>query len=530
MASTVPPPSSAPARAPRLGILLFQVAQQRNFIHDDLMPHVVAELRARGIDVDVYETTLPASDGPDAQDLSAVDLLVERLREARHDVLAYTRLWSEAVFRRLRTTLPDAFLVHVGDARFAFQGTDLRVSDHGVPALEAATRERAAGRTPSRDIERYAEMDDQAMRIGPPLVPIRIGKKPPPRPAVVRGSPGCPYNKDVRENPRFKDVHWPVDTERASRLVLAGCSFCSTGGVSREPVERVMTSVLTQLDAILDHEPGTTRIQLNDQNPLPYLVPFVERLAERAAQPVEIMLETRADWFLGGLPVFERALAACERTGHRMFLFLVGVENFSARELELFNKGVTAEDNAALIEACRTLKQKYPKGYSDTRPAFGFILYNPWTELTDLETNADWIDKVRMTDFRGEITRSKLRLYPDTALYYKARQDGLLAERFPYEAMDSARRYGYTAETPWRFASRETDRVYGIHDAFHRRIGRHNETRMLREIIAFVRENPDRLDEDAETLATVLQERLGGRVDAQFRFNRKVPHGPGAGT
>src|SRR5581483_5655478 len=120
-----------------------------------------------------------------------------------------------------------------------------------------------------------------------------------------------------------------------------------------------------------------------------------------------------------------------------------------------------------------------------------FVLYNPWTELRDLSLNLQAIERTGLGEFRGQITRSKLRLYPDTALYYKARQEGLLAERFPYEAMDSARRYGYEAEVPWRFAHAATDAAYGAHDAVYRRIGRHDELRTLHEIVRYLERHPD---------------------------------------
>jgi hypothetical protein len=42
-----------------------------------------------------------------------------------------------------------------------------------------------------------------------------------------------------------------------------------------------LASVLAQLDHLLDHAPETARIQLNDQNPFPYLVRFIDRLGER---------------------------------------------------------------------------------------------------------------------------------------------------------------------------------------------------------------------------------------------------------
>lgn len=499
---------------PAVAILLFQVAQSRNFIHDDLIPAFSAALTARGVRNELFETTLPAIDAADAADLSAVDALAERLR-GRYRVCAYVRLWSEAVFQRLRALLPGVTWIYLGDPRVAFAGTD-----HGLPLTQvdsfaAVTRAVLAGDAvteamfslPHTELTR-AHAQDNLVRIG-------VGdRKRPDRPAVVHGSAGCAYGQSVLENPHFAGVPFPDE-----KVVLKGCSFCATGGVPRRPAGEVLASVLAQLDNLLDHEPDVARVQLNDQNPFPYLVQFIERLGERAARPMEVLIETRADWFLGSMVVMERALQAAERHGHRILLFLVGLESLSQKELDLYNKGVTVEQNERTVLECRRLRRRYPKSYSDTPAAFGFILYNPWTELSDITLNLDAAERIGLQEFRGQVTRAKLRLYPDTALFYKAKHEGLLADRFPYEAMDSARRYGYEAEVPWRFARRETDRAYGVHDAIFRTVGKHEEVRMLREIVRFLERRPDRWEDAVPALARDIVRGLGSR------FQRDILHG-----
>lgn len=497
-----------------VAFLLFQVDQERNFIHDDLLPALSAQLSEQGVANAIFETTLPAIDATDAADLSALDALAERVR-GRFQVCVYARLWSAGVFARLRAALPGVVWVHVGDERVAFEGTDHHIVPAQVPTLAEIARATAEGRAvtpeafllpapPERVREHHAAN----------LVRITVGQRPD-RPAVLHGSPGCAYSADVRENPHFRDVPFPDP-----RVVLRGCSFCATGGVAREPAGETLRSVLAQLDNVLATQPETARIQINDQNPFPYLVQLVERVGEHAKRPMEILIETRADWLLGALPVMERALQAAERTGHRILLFLMGLENLSQKELDLYNKGVTVAQNERAVLECRRLREKYPKGYSSTRAAFGFVLYNPWTELRDLALNVESAERVGLGEFRGQLTRAKLRLYPDTALYYKAKHEGLLAERFAYDAMDSARRYGYEAEVPWRFKHLATDRAYGIHDAIHRVVGKHDELKMLREIVRFLERNPSRLGEPVSSLARDVVRGMGSR------FQREIRHDP----
>ena len=49
----------------------------------------------------------------------------------------------------------------------------------------------------------------------------------------------------------------------------------------------------------------------------------------------------------------ERALAIAERTGHTILFFLMGLENLSQKELDLYNKGMSAEENERAVHECR---------------------------------------------------------------------------------------------------------------------------------------------------------------------------------
>lgn len=504
--------------AARVAFLLFQVDQERNFIHDDLLPAVSAQLREAGVDNAIFEATLPAIDAADAADLSVLGELAARVR-GEYPVCVYGRLWGDAVFQRLRALLPGVTWVYMGDQRVAFEGTDHVLEPAQGATLAAIARAVGEGRPVEPEAfllpappERTREHHNAN------LVRITVGRRPD-RPAVVHGSPGCAYGNDIRDNPHFRDVPFP----EGQQVVLKGCSFCATGGVPRLPAGETLRSVLAQLDNILATDPDVARIQVNDQNPFPYLVQLVERVGERTRRPMEILVETRADWLLGAMPVMERALQTAERNGHRVLLFLMGIESLSQKELDLYNKGVTVAQNERAVMECRRLRTQYPKSYSDTRAAFGFVLYNPWTELRDLALNVESAERIGIGEFRGQLTRSKLRLYPNTALFYKAQHEGLLAERFPYEAMDSARRYGYEAEVPWRFKHRATDRAYGIHDAIHRAVGKHDELKMLREVVRFLERNPQRVEEPVSALARDVVRGMGSRFQREIRHDAPSP-------
>jgi hypothetical protein len=72
--------------------------------------------------------------------------------------------------------------------------------------------------------------------------------------------------------------------------------------------------------------------------------------------------------------------------------------------------------------------------------------------MQDLEANLAGIRRTKFDRLRGSILLSRARLYPDTALYYLAERDGLLADDFASEGDNASRRYGYYPSHPWKHA------------------------------------------------------------------------------
>jgi hypothetical protein len=184
---------------------------------------------------------------------------------------------------------------------------------------------------------------------------------------------------------------------------------------------------------------------------------FAIALARADLPPLDWLVSGRPDLFLKHVARLETALARLP-AGHRLVLFCLGVESFSARELSLYNKGFGPDTNLRALNALEELRARHPA--LGVEPSFGFILWNPWTRLPDLVANLKALRATRFTRYRQGVLHTRLRLYPEVPLYWRARADGLLggdADRGEAAAPD----FGY-GDAPWRFAD---PRVARLHQA-----------------------------------------------------------------
>ena len=177
---------------------------------------------------------------------------------------------------------------------------------------------------------------------------------------------------------------------------------------------------------------------------------MIERCEAEGLSGFALLLETRAEWFLRNARRFDRACRVARRIGVRLAPFLVGIENFSQPELDRFNKGTPPPPTSSSSTRSGAWKERYGEALDLGHTAFGFILFSPWTTIDDLAANYDAIRRTHFDRLRGSVLLSRARLYPDTALYYLAERDGLLAEEFESDADDASRRYGYYPSRPWR--------------------------------------------------------------------------------
>lgn len=420
----------------------------RSFLDDSGLALAAGRARRAGHAARLVVAALDAG----ADDVAATPgfaRLVEAL--AGFDAIVYERVWSRAIPAALVAALPGAAIVHwrgehaLDDPPGGYQVETRALADlldhlAGARAtLPAGASARSAdGWRPGLGPLTAAVDATHA----PDLDPLVVNPEglPAERVVTIDGNAGCPYQADARVNPRYAGVAIPDGVGR-------GCAFCTTGNHHQaRPQAEVLAAVRAQLAYARRHAPAVTRLVLRDQQPLGYLAELLEACAADGLGGFTLMLQTRADWLLAGARRFARALDAAAAAQITITPFLIGIESFSQDELDRMNKGVTVAQNFELLAAL-TRWVAHP-AFDLAQASFGFILFTPWTTLVDLRAAYDGIVATDFDRLRGRILTARVRLYPDTALYYLAARDGLLVDG----ASPQPARYGYFPDRAWRFA------------------------------------------------------------------------------
>ncbi len=480
----------------RAAILSLHSHADRSFLDDQLLALVSGDLRRRGVENDLIVAVLDVQGGGDPTRLPAMSRLIETLKA--YDPIVYERVWDRAIVEHLRASLPGRTFVHcVGEHALGepvadyLCGGDLRRS---LPALLDHLRS-PGGFLPPETIDLRlpgprspavlgpGSLDREALRARlpyePNLRPIVVHEGPLPvlRTHPITASAGCPYQADARDNPIYAGIAMP---ERVGR----GCAFCTIGNhYEGLAADEAVSCAMEQIRYVRAHAPERDSLRLKDQNPFGYLTRLVQACATESLGEFTLLLETRTDWMLKNRIRFEQAIEAARLGGIRLAPYLVGIENFSQPELDRFNKGATAAGNVEFVEQVWRWAEIARETFDLGHASFGFILFTPWTTIDDLRLNLAAVERTRFDRLRGSLLLSRVRLYPDGALYYLAQRDGLLADSFADVEADSSRRYGYYPARPWRFLHPEVAHFAALAAVLSRRTGGRDELSLWRCLI-----------------------------------------------
>jgi len=449
-----------------VAILSFHSHGDRSFLDDRDLALLSGALRDDGIANDLVLVVVPRNTPGGDGDGEVRRRLAETL--AGYNPIVYERVWSPSLIEELRTRLPGKVFIGLRGEHLLLDDAPADIFCEGDPrpvlgALIEWLRGQRPAPPPATLCRREPEGGGPAQwvrpesspatpprtpRYAPNLRPVVVNPEllPPVRTFSVLGNSGCPFQLDARENPLYAGTRIPDGHGR-------GCAFCTTGNhYDGRPNPETAASVLEQVRYVRAQAPELDLLVLKDQNPFGYLTELIERCEVEQLSGFTLLLETRAEWFLRNAQRFDRALAVARGIGVRIAPFLVGIENFSQAELDRFNKGTTVAANIEFLETLWRWKAEYGDALDLSHAAFGFILFTPWTTMADLAANLAAIQRTHFDRLRGSILLSRVRLYPDTALYYLAERDRLLADDFDSEAQNASLRYGYYPSHPWTHA------------------------------------------------------------------------------
>ncbi|HRI63819.1 MAG TPA: radical SAM protein [Polyangium sp.] len=457
-------PKPAPGAVLPAAILSLHSHNDRSFLDDVIQHHISGALRAAKIDNDLVVAFLPPNDD------AAWSALVNTLRA--YPTILYERLWDPAIVENLARELPETTLVRlIGE-----HDLSRAPAHHVCPADPNAVVTLLHGLTFQSDFK--GELPTYAPNVHPVYVTPAARPKAPSFP--ITGNVGCPYQTDARTNPIYADVDMPANMGR-------GCGFCTTGNhYEYKPKDEALSWTLLQLRYLRTHAPELQTLVLRDQNPFYYLTEFIETAEKENLGPFTLLIESRADWWLQNSGRFVRALEAAKRSAIKLAPFLVGIENFSQTELDRFNKGATSETLVKFLGALHRWHAEYAPAMDLSHAAFGFIMFTPWTTIEDLKTNLECIRQTGMDRFRGHLLLSRVRLYPDTALYWLAKRDGLLVDDYARPEDDASTRYGYLPAKPFRFREAKVAKIAELATEYIAQYGGRDERRLLEVLLALV--------------------------------------------
>ncbi|MCM2303924.1 MAG: hypothetical protein NDJ72_04430, partial [Elusimicrobia bacterium] len=203
----------------------------------------------------------------------------------------------------------------------------------------------------------------------------------------------CAYRRTLEGNPHFEGV----DLGAAEH---AGCSFCTCATLPPVTAPRtpIFPLIETQLRRIRATAGGAGRnkgrYEFFDIRAF-WKFDELFRLVLRLRLPPSIFLfNPRIDDVLRRRERIESVLPALAKAGHEVRMLSMGVENFSERENERFNKRISLEQVDEFLALAKKWGRDFPgvfRPFKAGNPAveLGFILFTPWTTLEDLRVNLE---------------------------------------------------------------------------------------------------------------------------------------------
>jgi pyruvate-formate lyase-activating enzyme len=268
----------------------------------------------------------------------------------------------------------------------------------------------------------------------------------------------CTYARPFRASPLLASLSFE------GCLRSGGCAFCgrpaSSGRWREDPVE-LLQRQLGAIERTLPVPPASgLKIRLVGEAALDHLDAVAEAGLRFGLRPLALLLDGRADRLLASARAMREALQRLQGQGVRLELCLVGVENFSAAELERLNKGLSPAVNLRAIRLLLELERDFPDSFGfRAHGGLSLISMNPWTRPVDLALNLAVVQAIGLEGLVGKLFTGRLRLFAGLPLLEAARRDGLLLEGYSDPLLDTARRNLYAMEHPWRFALPEMEPV-----------------------------------------------------------------------
>jgi hypothetical protein len=403
--------------------------------------------------------------------------------------------------------LPDALRKKTGARVFSLDESNRLDLPGGLDRLDAHAAVIAAlkGASTMREAEKLGTLRKEVSSFNPRFHYTFLGTSEP----VVQEMAfvsihSCPYDRDIRKNPRFGGLTF--DRRTATR----GCAYCVGARTYERLSEDEKRGRLARQVRILQRElPSLKEIAV------PFPEDYLEAIAwiilhagEAGIRPVTFSGQFRAGALVRCEASLARLIETARERGFRFVLSVVGLESFDAEDLLLFNRDSVAE----VVEAVRAvgrLRRRFDPALFMPETVGSFILFHPWQTVAGLRESVDGMIRHQVEGRFPIVNINDVRIHPGVPLYRLAESEGLT--RPPGERrVQEVPLGGYFAESPWRFRHADVERAHGLYASLSaatpERIG------LLQAICRLVEANEGSLPDDRsvkgglESLAGLVRE------------------------
>lgn len=207
----------------------------------------------------------------------------------------------------------------------------------------------------------------------------------------------------------------------SSRGCYHRCSFCSvntfyelSGG--HAPRFRSAQNVADEMESVIEST-GYRSFSFADDDFIgpgkarEHAIAIADQIKARNMK-IDFSIECRAD------EVDEDLLRMLKDIG--LTGIFLGIESGVQRQLDTYNKKISVEQNKRAIEMVRKL---------DIQMQPGFIPFDPYTTVDELQQNMDFIKEVDLWQGKSGPTPLRIMLFPGVQLAEQVKKDGLLREK-----------------------------------------------------------------------------------------------------
>lgn len=266
----------------------------------------------------------------------------------------------------------------------------------------------------------------------------------------------CNYKRSIINNSLYEDIDLPDYSKKT------GCSFCVRPDLfKKEQFDR--NKIVSHIKSAINTTPWNgfrPRLRIIGEIIAFNIDEFFKLILANKIDNIDFLFNFRVDNFLKSRDKIETGLKLISKTKNRFALALVGIENFSNKELLLYNKGFKNCDIFNFLKFVFELKNKYKEHFEyEEYGGFSLILFNPFTTLEDLRLNYHLIKYLNIENLCGKLFTSRIRLYKELPIYHLAKRDNLIIKRYKDKKLDTASWNFYKDEIPWRYRERIVNQI-----------------------------------------------------------------------